>query len=1631
MKNKFTKLSAVFALLAFLVVPLGMRGQTRTEVTWTASEQGYSNGQSLDGVSIELDDYITIQFDKNDGNNPPAYYNTGTAARLYSKNSLTVTPASGYQITGMTLTFSGTGYTGTLGASVGSYSLNSTTGTWSGSSTDAVVLTNNATSGHARLQVLTVTYTDGSTPPPTTYTVTYNANVTGNAPVVDTYNEGANVTLRPANTFTNEGYTFSEWNTQADGDGDAYDAGDVIEDIQENIELYAIWTENAPSNDHWVLTNFADLTSNDVFVIVGNGYAMTNNNGTAAAPAVAAVTIEGSEITSTVAATIQWTVSGDASNGYTFYPNGSTTTWLYCNTTNPSGSNNNMRVGTGDRKVFELNSNDYLMTKDDYAVRYLSIYNNADWRGYINTNLCPALSFYKKVTGGVLPPSITAANVTLAYNDEEGSISYIVNNPVELGVLTAEVTEGYEWISTDEQQHVEATGTVGLIFDANSATTARTATVTLTYTYENREAVIKDVTVTQAAAPVSYTTIPDLFAAATSTETPVYVTFNNWVVSGVSTNGKNVFVTDNNGNGFVIFDNNGGLGDTYTAGDVLAGTAVSCSLKKYNGFAELLNVNATDLTITAGGTVIVANVAMADLAGVNTGALVHYDNLTCNVDNNKYYLSDGTTTIQVYNTLYAFEALVAGKTYNITGVYQQYNSTKEILPRSAADIEEVVAPAEPSVTVTPNVITALAEGTSGTLAITYENIPDLISFDYYFCDANGGELEDTDPNYPDWIDAEIQEENDVYSVVYTINANEGDARTAYFKVYTTDTPGNEEVYAIVTVNQAAYVVPSTDYAELPFAFDGGRADIENTDGLTQNGLGSDFNNSPKLKFNDTDDWMILHFNEEPGLFSFVIRGTGSPFSGTFTVETSVDGVDYETLATYTELGDAETMTFDDLDADVRYIRWYFTEKVTGCNVGIGDIHLYDLGGGPAPVASITVAPATLNLDAQQHYINSLNLTYENIEVENTQSFTVHYYNAQGEEIELVQGEAWMVAGVVKTNDIYQVLCTIMANEGDARTAYFKVSAQDANDNTVYSNLVTVNQAAPFTGPTYTLATSVKPGRHYIIVGFNGDNAYAMGRQNSNNRAAVPIIVVDSVAQVASDDVVEFVVNTVGFTDEVDPYTGGQSGWGMAVYPGYWQYTIYDPDTLGYLYAASSFNNYLRTETHLDADDNGVWSIEIYNETINEIEYENVAHIVAFGNNTRKLMRFNSASGVFSCYGDGNNQKDVYLYVKDEDEPQYDFYKDITGYGTSNGGYCLVATPTTESANPNMVGMITDDGTNPENFSYDLYSFDFTQELEWLNYRAGAFNLLNGQGYLYANQSNVTLHFQGASYASKTVSLQFGDTNYDWNGWNLIGNPLSDVAWVGTSNFYVMNTDGTEVELAERSYVNPMEGIFVKASAANQSIYFTNDFWYYEEPGGEFAFRVSGENGSDVARVCFGEGQGLEKFQLNPNHTKVYFQQGSKDYAVVRSANEGEMPVSFKAEENGTYTFSVNTESVEMNYLHLIDNMTGDDVDLLANPSYTFEAKTTDYTSRFKLVFSANNSINENANETFAFFNGSEWCISNIGEATLQLVDVTGRIVSSKTVNGNATLTTDNLSAGVYVMRLVNGNNVKMQKVVVK
>ena len=389
-------------------------------------------------------------------------------------------------------------------------------------------------------------------------------------------------------------------------------------------------------------------------------------------------------------------------------------------------------------------------------------------------------------------PSISAEDVNIAYDATGGSIAFTVNNEVTGGSISATTTDS--WITLGS----ETSSPISFTCDANNGA-ERTATVTLTYSFDN-ESVEKTVTITQAAAPVIYTTIPALFEAATSTAAEVNVTFDNWVVSGVSSN--TAFVTDGT-NGFVIYGNNHG----FVVGNTLTSTsAITCNLQLRNGYAQITNItSATEgLTVGTGGTVEAANIAMADLAGVNTGALVSYENLTCSISNNRYYLSDGTTTIQVYTTLYSdlANSLEDGKIYNITGIYQQYNTTKEILPRDANDIVEVVSE-EPSITVSPAEVNATAEETDGTLAISYENleISDVTDFEVQYYDVTGAPIS----SEPEWVAVEVTVGTAGYKVSYIIENNtNSEERTAYFKVMALDNDANEVYSNLVTVTQEGF-----------------------------------------------------------------------------------------------------------------------------------------------------------------------------------------------------------------------------------------------------------------------------------------------------------------------------------------------------------------------------------------------------------------------------------------------------------------------------------------------------------------------------------------------------------------------------------------------------------------------------------------------------------------------------------------------------------------------------------------------------------------------------------------------------------------------------------------------------------
>ena len=143
-----------------------------------------------------------------------------------------------------------------------------------------------------------------------------------------------------------------------------------------------------------------------------------------------------------------------------------------------------------------------------------------------------------------------------------------------------------------------------------------------------------------------------------------------------------------------------------------------------------------------------------------------------------------------------------------------------------------------------------------------------------------------------------------------------------------------------------------------------------------------------------------------------------------------------------------------------------------------------------------------------------------------------------------------------------------------------------------------------TATLVTDASTLKVGDEIIIAA--KDNDFAMGEQKTNNRAAVAV------------------------TKSEDKLTLTAGVQKLTLKQGAKENTFAFDTGSGYLYAASSDKNHLKTESKLS--DNSSWSVAIA---------DGKATVIAQGANTRNVMKYNSNSKLFACYASG--QQDIAIY----------------------------------------------------------------------------------------------------------------------------------------------------------------------------------------------------------------------------------------------------------------------------------------------------------------------------------------------------------------------------------------------------
>ena len=148
------------SLLAIMLLA-GVTSAFAAEVTWTASEQGYSNAQAVTDFTIDAN--LTSSFGKG-ASNDCAYYNTGTAVRVYNAGSINIAPNSGFAISKIVITTASsnaikdTNYTATANCGEVSIADGVATLTYATPTSEKMTISYNASSGHWRVLSIAVTY---------------------------------------------------------------------------------------------------------------------------------------------------------------------------------------------------------------------------------------------------------------------------------------------------------------------------------------------------------------------------------------------------------------------------------------------------------------------------------------------------------------------------------------------------------------------------------------------------------------------------------------------------------------------------------------------------------------------------------------------------------------------------------------------------------------------------------------------------------------------------------------------------------------------------------------------------------------------------------------------------------------------------------------------------------------------------------------------------------------------------------------------------------------------------------------------------------------------------------------------------------------------------------------------------------------------------------------------------------------------------------------------------------------------------------------------------------------------------------------------------------------------------------
>ena len=316
----------------------------------------------------------------------------------------------------------------------------------------------------------------------------------------------------------------------------------------------------------------------------------------------------------------------------------------------------------------------------------------------------------------------------------------------------------------------------------------------------------------------------------------------------------------------------------------------------------------------------------------------------------------------------------------------------------------------------------------------------------------------------------------------------------------------------------------------------------------------------------------------------------------------------------------------------------------------------------------------------------------------------------------------------------------------------------------------------------------------------------------------------------------------------------------------------------------------------------------------------------------------------------------------------------------------------------------------------------------------------GRGYLASYETTSTVEFAGV--LSNETGFTFNEVNTFneddyYANFYLLGNPFAfNMNWENVtaeglaSGYSFVALDGS-YDYAVDGEIKVGDGFFVKVTSENPSLSYSenNGMGMRSRRAEKSSFInliASGKAGSDNVIINFAgnEEEGFAKLEnFNKDIAEIYVKGEGRRYGIMNFEKDvEEIEVYFDAKRMGEYTIEAVAEG-KFQSVVLVDRSTGVETELLTD-SYTFKALTNDRPDRFVIRMS-----NNIANDNFVYQSGDELIIN--AEGTVEIIDIMGRIVySSNIVNENHRVNTSRFDNAAYIVRVLNTNKIKTQKVVI-